>query len=87
MNDHLQFKIMNCQAHKDNAVGKLKDKLKSLISDMQYELEKIESEGSDYRPANPINLMGGEAVMIDNLIGRIDGLNEALRYLKSLGDE
>lgn len=83
-NDKLQFQIMNCQASKDNAVGKLRDRLKSLMSDMQYELEKIEKEGQDYYPTNSINLMGGEAMMIENLIGKIAGLNESLESLKSL---
>ena len=82
--EKLNFKIMNCEADKANAMEKLKSRLKSLMSDMQYEIEKIEKEGKDYRPTNPINLMGGEAMTIENLIGKIDGLNKAIKSLKDL---
>ena len=40
--EKLNFKIMNCEADKANAMEKLKSRLKSLMSDMQYEVEKIE---------------------------------------------
>ena len=82
--EKLNFKIMNCEADKSNAMEKLKNRLKSLMSDMQYEVEKIEKEGKDYRPTNPINLMGSEAMTIENLIGKIDGLNKAIKSLKDL---
>ena len=82
--EKLNFKIMNCEADKSNAMEKLKSRLKSLMSDMQYEVEKIEKEGKDYNPTNPINLMGGEAMTIENLIGKIDGLNKAIKSLKDL---
>ena len=42
--EKLNFKIMNCEADKANAMEKLKSRLKSLMSDMQYEIEKIEKE-------------------------------------------
>ena len=83
-NQKLKFKIMNCEADKSNCVEKLKSRLKSLMSDMQFEIDKIEKEGKDYRPTNPINLMGGEAMTIENLIGKIDGLNKAIKSLKDL---
>ena len=80
----LNFKIMNCEGDKSNSMEQLKSRLKSLMSDMQYEVEKIEKEGKDYEPTNPISLMGGEAMAIENLIGKIDGLNEAIKSLKDL---
>ena len=82
--EKLNFKIMNCEADKSNTMEKLKSRLKSLMSDMQYEVEKIEKEGKDYNPTNPISLMGGEAMTIENLIGKIDGLNKAIKSLKDL---
>ena len=82
--EKLNFKIMNCEADKANAMEKLKSRLKSLMSDMQYEIEKREKEGKDYNPTNPISLMGGEAMTIENLIGKIDGLNKAIKSLKDL---
>ena len=82
--EKLNFKIMNCEADKSNAMEKLKSRLKSLMFDLLYEVEKIEKEGKDYKPTNPISLMGGEAMAIENLIGKIDVLNEVIKSLKDL---
>ena len=42
--EKLNFKIMNCEADKANAMEKLKSRLKSLMSDMQYYSFRKKSE-------------------------------------------
>ena len=84
--ENLKFVKINLSADKKNAMVKLEGRLKSLISDLQSELDKIKKENQEYEPSNSIGIIQGSASSIENLIGRIAGVNEAINSLKSLED-